>query len=75
MSENAVRSFILSMIEWKKSFQVDPTHFHYGLSNDNKESKFSKVKNYYALIFHHKSFKPFLNDAKLPKLFVKYFVE
>ena len=39
-----------------------------------KDSKLSKVKNDFALIFHHKSFKPCLNDTKLPKLLYKYFL-
>ena len=30
-----------------------------------RNQKFPKVKHYYALIFHPKSFKPFKNDAKL----------
>ena len=33
-----------------------------------RTEKFSKVNHQYAFIFHQKSFKPLLNDAKPPKL-------
>ena len=50
---------------------------HYGLSNVIIRNKIcqilTKVKHYYALILHRKSFKPFLNVAKLPKVLYKYF--
>ena len=48
---------------------------HYALGNVIiRNQKFPKVKDYYALIFHQKLFKPFLNDAKLLKRFYKSFV-
>ena len=48
---------------------------HYVLSNIIiRNQKFPKVKHYYAFIFHRKSFKPFLNDAKLLKYLYKYFL-
>ena len=47
---------------------------HYALGNVIiRNQKFPKVKHYYALIFHQKSFKPFLNDAKLLQCLNKYF--
>ena len=50
---------------------------HYGLSNviiRNKSCQIlTRVKHYYALIFHRKSFKPFLDVVKLPKVLYKYF--
>ena len=49
---------------------------HYALGNVIiRNQKSPKVKHYYAFIFHRKSFKPFLNDAKLLKYFYKYLVE
>ena len=54
-----------------------PASVHYGLSNviiRNKSCQIlTKVKHYYALILHRKSFKPFLNVPKLPKVLYKYF--
>ena len=47
---------------------------HYVLGNVIiRNQKFPKVKHYYAFIFHPKSFKPFLNDAKLLKCLYKCF--
>ena len=47
---------------------------HYALGNVIiRNQKFPKVKHYYAFIFHPKSFKPFLNDAKLLKCLYKCF--
>ena len=49
---------------------------HYALGNVIiRNQKFPKVKHFFAFIFHRRSFKPFLNDAKRPKFLYKYFVQ
>ena len=46
---------------------------HYALGNVIiRNQKSPKVKHYCAFIFHRKSFKPFLDDAKLLKCLYKY---
>ena len=49
---------------------------HYALANVIiSNQRYPKVKHYYALIFHWKSFKPFLKDAKLFNFVYKYLIE
>ena len=48
---------------------------HYALGNVIiRNQKSPKVKHYYALIFHRKSFKPFLNDANFLKVYTNIFL-
>ena len=56
-----------------KAFQNYSTAMHYALGNVIiRNQKSPKVKHYCAFIFHRKSFKPFLDDAKLLKCLYKY---
>ena len=69
---------VLIIQGWKtgRCWRISLT-LHYGLSNviiRNKSCQIlTKVKHYYALILHRKSFKLFLYVAKLPKVLYKYF--
>ena len=63
-------------LSWKTLPSIEWKTLHYALGNVIiRYQKSLKVKHYYAFIFHRKSFKPFLNDAKLLKWLYKYFLE
>ena len=66
---------ILAIMMTLKHIPRNIEKVHYALDNViTRNQKSPKVKHYYAVIFHRKSFKPFLNDANFLKVYTNIFL-